>query len=129
MLLFHQVALSLTTCSQIVELQDDNKLLEQLVTTTCNKSVELNNLVASCQQAGNKQCEHILSTSCWNSIATSLLQVCGKCVPVFPSLCMFFQLQSGHMQTHMHCNLHMQHPVPLYQDLEIPVIIIDKMLY
>jgi hypothetical protein len=37
MLLFHQVAtrLSLTTCQQIVEiveLQDDNKLLEQLVT-------------------------------------------------------------------------------------------------
>jgi hypothetical protein len=34
MLLFYQVAtrLSLTTCWQIVELQDDNKLLEQLVT-------------------------------------------------------------------------------------------------
>jgi hypothetical protein len=49
MLLFYQVAtrLSLTTCWQIAELQDDNKLLEQLVT----KSVELNNLVASCQQA------------------------------------------------------------------------------
>jgi hypothetical protein len=49
MLLFYQVAtrLSLTTCYQIVELQDDNKL----VGTTCNKAVELNNLVASCQQA------------------------------------------------------------------------------
>jgi hypothetical protein len=35
MLLFYQVAtrLSLTTCWQIVELQDDNKLLEQLVTS------------------------------------------------------------------------------------------------
>jgi hypothetical protein len=42
----------------------------------CNEAVELNNLVASCQQAGNKQCEHILLTSCWNSIATRLLQVC-----------------------------------------------------
>jgi hypothetical protein len=33
--LFHQVAtrLSLTTCWQIVELQDDNKLLKQLVTS------------------------------------------------------------------------------------------------
>jgi hypothetical protein len=35
MLLFHQVAtrLSLATCWQIVELQGDNKLLEQLVTS------------------------------------------------------------------------------------------------
>ena len=49
-----------------------DKLLEQ----HWNKSVESNNLVASCQQAGNKQCEHILLTSCWNSIATSLPQVC-----------------------------------------------------
>jgi hypothetical protein len=75
MLLCYQVAtrLSLTTCCQIVESQDDNKLLEQLV----NKSVELNNLLASYQQqAGNKQCEHILLASCWNSIATILLQVC-----------------------------------------------------
>jgi hypothetical protein len=47
-----------------------------LRSVACNKSVELNNLVASCQQAGNKQCEHILLTSCWNSIATRLLQVC-----------------------------------------------------
>jgi hypothetical protein len=52
MLLFYQVAarLSLTTCWQIVELQDNNKLLEQLVR---NKSVELSNLVASCQQAAD----------------------------------------------------------------------------
>jgi hypothetical protein len=40
--------------------QDDSKLLK----TTCNRSVELNNPVASCQQAddnlaqaGNKQCK------------------------------------------------------------------------
>jgi hypothetical protein len=39
-------------------------------------SVELNNLVASCQRAGNKQCEHILLINCWNSIGTSLMQVC-----------------------------------------------------
>jgi hypothetical protein len=51
MLLFYQVAtsLSLTTCWQIVALQNDNKLLE--LVTTCNKSVELNNFVASFQQA------------------------------------------------------------------------------
>ena len=41
-----------------------------------SQSVELDNLVATCQQAGNKQCEHILLISCWSSIVTSLLQVC-----------------------------------------------------
>jgi hypothetical protein len=48
MLLFYQVAtrLSLATCWQIVELQDDNRFLG----TTCNKSVELNNLVTSYQR-------------------------------------------------------------------------------
>jgi hypothetical protein len=69
----------LTSC----ELQDDNKLLDQLVTSllssttlyiaSCQQAVKP---LTTCQQAGNKQCEHILLTSCWNSIATSLLQVC-----------------------------------------------------
>ena len=36
----------------------------------------MNKPLTTCQQAGNKQCEHILLTSCWNTIATSLLQVC-----------------------------------------------------
>jgi hypothetical protein len=51
MLLLYQVAtsLSLTICYQVVELLE---------------------------QAGNKQFEFILLTSCCNSIATSLLQVC-----------------------------------------------------
>jgi ABC-type sulfate transport system permease component len=51
----------------------------QVVGTSSNKSVELNNLVASCQQAVDNLStsweqagEHILITSCWNSIATSL---------------------------------------------------------
>ena len=35
-------------------MQDDNKLMEL---TTCNKSVELNKPMTTCQQAGNKQCE------------------------------------------------------------------------
>jgi hypothetical protein len=75
MLLFYQFAtrLPLTTCCQVVELQDDNKLLEQLVTCLLSSTTLC---MASCQQAGNKQWEHILLTSCWNSIATSLLQVC-----------------------------------------------------
>jgi hypothetical protein len=55
MLVFYQVAtrLSLTTCRQVVELQDDNK------------SVELNNLVASCQQAVDN-----LSTSWKQAVRT-----------------------------------------------------------
>jgi hypothetical protein len=73
--------LSLITCWQVVELQDDNKLLEQLVTSLLNEqpwhlAVSFNKILTTCQQAGNKQCEHILLTSCWNSIATSLLQLC-----------------------------------------------------
>jgi hypothetical protein len=68
MLLFYQVAtrLSLTTCWEIVELQDDIKLLGQLVVgTTCNKSVELNNLVVTCQQAVEN-----LSTSLEQAVRT-----------------------------------------------------------
>jgi hypothetical protein len=86
-LLFYQVAtrLSLTTYWQIVELQDDNKLLEQLVISLL--SVELNNLVGSCQQAidnlSNKlgtssantfcarMCARNLSTSCNNAVILS----------------------------------------------------------
>jgi hypothetical protein len=66
------------------------------IITTCNKSVELNNLVASCQQAGNKQCEHIPLTSCWNSIATSLLQVCyNLCVfTCVRGFCVFYRKQN-----------------------------------
>jgi hypothetical protein len=36
----------------------------------------VNKPLTTCQPAGNKQCEHILLTSCRNSLATSLLQVC-----------------------------------------------------
>jgi hypothetical protein len=72
MLLFYQVAtrLLLTTCRQIVELQDDNKLLEQFVTSCWNNlwSVELNNLVASCQQAVDN-----LSTSWEQAVRTHLV--------------------------------------------------------
>jgi hypothetical protein len=81
MLLFHQVVTRLSNCWIVTTC---NKSVELWIRRTCNKSVELNNLVAkvldkpltTCQQAGNKQCEHILLTSCWNSIATSLLLVC-----------------------------------------------------
>ena len=49
MLLFYQVAtrLSFTSGWQIIELQDGKQVAE----TTYNKYGELNNLVASCQQA------------------------------------------------------------------------------
>ena len=56
----------------------------QVVGTTCNKAVEFIKLVASllqaciatCQQAWDNQCEHILSTSCCSRLVASLLQVC-----------------------------------------------------
>ena len=83
MLLFHQVAtrLSLTTCGQM---QDDNKF----VGTTCNKSVELNNFVASCQQAVDNlstsweqavrthPVDKLLEQHCYKS-AAGLLQLVG----------------------------------------------------
>jgi hypothetical protein len=59
--------------------------------TTCNKSVELKNLVASCGKAGNKQCEHILMTSCWNSIATSLLHFVTTCALLHVSCTFLFE--------------------------------------
>jgi hypothetical protein len=64
MLLFYQVAtrLSLTTCSQIVELQDDNKLLEQLVTSLLS-STTLYQVVKSTHPVDKL-------------LATSLQQVC-----------------------------------------------------
>ena len=53
--------------------------LEQLVTSLLSSTTLLQVVdkpLTTYQQAGNKQCEHILLTSCWNSIATSLLQIC-----------------------------------------------------
>ena len=61
-------------------------MLEQLVTSLLNSATfqqVVNKPLTTCKQAGNKQCEHILLTSCWNSIPTSLLQVCyNLCVLV-----------------------------------------------
>ncbi len=77
------------------------KLLTSLLQTCCQQpchsivtttSLQVRQQVATSlsQQAGNKQCEHILLTSCWNSIATSLLQACYN-------LCVFTRvvLQKG----------------------------------
>ena len=74
--------------------------------TTCNKSVELNNLVASSQQAGNKQCEHIVLTSGWKSITTSLLQVCYNWC-VFTCIPFIEQLNIGDFR--VMCNLSLSH--------------------
>jgi hypothetical protein len=66
MLLIYQVAttLSLTTCWQVVELQDDNK------------SVELNNLVARSQQAvDNLSTSWELEQHCYKSAAGSLIRI------------------------------------------------------
>ena len=57
----------LSSCYKVVT----DKLLEQLVTSLFS-STTLWQVVKS----GNKQCEHILMTSCWNRISTSLQQFC-----------------------------------------------------
>jgi hypothetical protein len=106
MLLFYQVAtsLSLTTCWQIVELQDDNKLLEQLVTSLLNSTTleqVVNKPLTTCQQARNKQCEHIPLTSCWNSIA---IQVCCRFVTI---TCAFLRVYSQFKQL---STIRSQHP-------------------
>jgi hypothetical protein len=70
MLLFHQVAtrLSLTTCWQIVELQDDNKLLEQ---QPCN------NFSTSWEQAVRTHLvDKLLEQHCYKSAAGLL---CIRC--------------------------------------------------
>ena len=77
------------------------KLLTSLLQTCCEQpcysivtttSLQVRQQVATSlfQQAGNKQCEHILLTSCWNSIATSLLQACYN-------LCVFTRVVQKHM--------------------------------
>jgi hypothetical protein len=76
MLIFYQVAtrLSLTTCWQIVELQDDNKSLEQLVTSLLS-STTLQQVVSA-------------NTSCWQVVGTALLQVCCR----FVTTCAFLHV-------------------------------------
>jgi hypothetical protein len=86
MLLLYQVVdtkLSLTTCYQVVELQADNKLLEQLVTSLLNQQP----IVASCQQAVDNlktsweqavrthPVDKLLEQHCYNLSAAGLLQL------------------------------------------------------
>jgi hypothetical protein len=81
MLIFYQVAtrLSLTTCWQIVELQDDNKSLEQLVTSLLSST--------TLQQVVNKLGTSSANTSCWQVVGTALLQVCCR----FVTTCAFLR--------------------------------------
>jgi hypothetical protein len=81
-------------------LQDDNKLLEQ---KTCNKSVELNNLVTSCQQAVDN-----LSTSWEQAVRTHpvdklLEQNCHKSAAGLLQLVRFYvcKIDGQHL-----CSLH-----------------------
>jgi hypothetical protein len=70
--------------SQLVSNTRKNAQVVTSLQTSCYKSVHklstscVRTLPSCCNKfgAGSKQCEHILLTSCWNSIATSLLQVC-----------------------------------------------------
>jgi hypothetical protein len=66
----------LMNCWTITSCWNNSKLLEpQLVTSLLSQQLR-NKALTTCQQDGNQQCERILVTSCWNSIATNLLQVC-----------------------------------------------------
>jgi hypothetical protein len=83
MLLFYQVAtrLSLTTCWQIVELQDDNKLLEQLVTwnnleQVCWTRQLCSKLSTSRWQLINKLGTSSANTSCWQAVGSLRFYVC-----------------------------------------------------
>jgi hypothetical protein len=82
MLLFYQVAtrLSLTTCWQIVELQDDNKLLEQLVTNLLSSTTLFCKLSTSRWQLVNKLGTSSANTSCSQVVGTALIQVCCRFV-------------------------------------------------
>ncbi len=81
------------------------KLLTSLLQTCCQQpcysivtttSLQVRQQVATSlsQQAGNKQCEHILLTSCWNSIATSLLQACYN-LCVFTRVTLTWRRENG----------------------------------
>ena len=72
------------------ELQDDNKLLA-LVTSLLSSTTlwrVANKPLTTCQQAGNKQYEHILLASCWNSIIANAIQVCCR----FVTTCAFLRV-------------------------------------
>jgi hypothetical protein len=62
----------------------------QVVGTTCNNDVELNNLVASCRQAVDNLLtsweQAVANTSWWQVVGTALLQVC--CLLCY-NLCVF----------------------------------------
>jgi hypothetical protein len=71
-----QLVDKLMNCWTITSCWNNSKLLEpQLVTSLLSQQLR-NKALTTCQQDGNQQCERILVTSCWNSIATNLLQVC-----------------------------------------------------
>jgi hypothetical protein len=80
MLLFYQVAtrLSLTTCYQVIELQDDI----QVVGTICNKSVEFNNILATSWKptVQTLPVDRLLEQQCYKS-AAGLLRVYLKIKP------------------------------------------------
>ena len=70
-----------------IKLNNDNKLLGQLITSLLSQK--------PCTKFKNKQCEHILMASCWNSIGTSLLQVCYMlCAVMFTAVTVYTQQQT-----------------------------------
>jgi hypothetical protein len=91
MLLFYQVAtrLSLTTCWQVVELQDDNKLLEQLVASILSSTTFYSKLSTSRWQLVNKLGTSSANTCWWQVVGTALLQVCCRFVTTCAFLCVY----------------------------------------
>jgi hypothetical protein len=68
-------SLSLTICWQIVELQDDNNLLEQLITSLLSPKTLHSKLATSRWQLVNKLGTSSANTSFWQVVGTALLQV------------------------------------------------------
>jgi hypothetical protein len=90
--------LSLTTCYQVVELQDDNKLLQQLVTSLLTQQ-PCTKLSTSRWQLVNKLGTSSANTSCWQVVGTALLQVCCR----FVTTCAFLRVYTRNIMPCLIC--------------------------
>ena len=89
MLLFYQVATRLSLTNLLTNCWNAGRY-QQLVTSLLSSTTlqqVVNKPLRTCQQAGNKQCKHILLTSCWNR----LLQVCCR----FVTICAFLRVYTS----------------------------------
>ena len=100
MLSFCQVvpSLRLTTCWQVVDLQPDNKLLEQ----TCNKAVEFIKLVASLLQACSNLVNKLGTTSASASCQQVVVQTCCKSAAGLLQVVRFYVCTCAKSHTNIH---------------------------